>query len=392
MPLGDKAQMSRTIRIDLIPDVAVERARDRKKGIVVTAGTARQSRAQARTSAPGIGEVSRYYYHELLQSVYDATLITDMQGRIVDANVRALEFLQQERQRLCTLSLFDVIYSADEALLDNLKRNLENERFSLIQAYCLRHDGSFFPAEIAVNRLQFGEMHLCFFIRDITLRRQAEEMLRTEHNAIQNAGNGIAVADRAGVLEYVNPAAARMWRYEGVEGLVGRSVRDLFETSLDVSAMITAPLERGENWQGELRARAGDGAGFDAQVSAVCNRNADGEIAGIVFSFVDISDRKRADAAMRESERQRVMLESLGGACHHLSQPATVLLANLGLIHRRLDAPNEPLRDLLKISVQAAEELARILHRLNCVNEYKTTRYLDADAAQTKPESRIIAI
>ena len=87
-----------------------------------------------------------------------------------------------------------MISGADQSLIDTLCENLENERFTLIQAYCVRKDGSFFPSEIAVNKLHLESKHLCFFLRDITVRRQAEEMLRTEHNAIQNSGSLLKIA------------------------------------------------------------------------------------------------------------------------------------------------------------------------------------------------------
>ena len=97
----------------------------------------------------------------------------------------------------------------------------------------------------------------------------------------------------------------------------------------------------------------------------------------MVFSFVDISDRKRAEQAELETERQRVMLESLGAACHHLGQPATVLLANLGIMRKKADAQSPDLKSLIHMSLDAAESLSEILHKLNAVNEYRTTPYLD---------------
>ena len=166
MATPEQGSFSRTIRIDLISDLESKAAKGQK--IVMADSTARHRRVRTEGDADGRG----LYFNELLQNVYDATLITDLQGHILDCNIRAIEFLLHDRSELMRMSLFEIISGADMALLDSLSHNLENERFTVITAYCERKDGTYFPSEIAVNRLQFGETHLCFFIRDITERRQ----------------------------------------------------------------------------------------------------------------------------------------------------------------------------------------------------------------------------
>jgi len=141
-----------------------------------------------------------------------------------------------------------------------------------------------------------------------------------------------------------------------------------------------------------MRASRPNGEEFDVQVSAACNRNSDGEMIGIVFSFVDISDRKRAEEAQREAERHRVMLESLGAACHHLGQPATVLMANLELIRRRLAEAEPSVRQLVDASVESVQKLGEILQKLQAVNAYQTTQYVEGERPDGAYESRILKI
>lgn len=390
--MGEKEKLSRTIRIDLIPEVSQMPTR---KGVVISGSTQRHKRVQinrptASSQTRDLTEDAKY--NELLQNIYDGALICKTNGRVMDANVRAVEFLLYSREELCSMMVFDVISGGDESLIQTLCDNLENERFTLIQAYCVRKDGSFFPAEISVNKLRLGEMHLCFFIRDITARRQAEEMLRTEHNAIQNAGNGIAVIDLDAMIEYANPALAAMWGFEDFNELMGQDVRTLLTDKDAANEMIASVLGERESWEGEMKTASVNGNAFEVQVSAACNRNSDGEAVGIVLSFVNISDRKRAEQAEREAERTKVMLESLGAACHHLGQPATVLLANLGIIQRRMKSEDPIILDLVTTSMEAVESLGEVLHKLNSVNTYKTTQYLESPEGSDAPENRIIEI
>ncbi len=376
------SDMSRTMRIDLIPDVPAEPVKNKQR-IVVNMGKT--------SEVPEPASTGNSRYDELLDSIYDAALITDLNGQVTDINTRAIEFLQWSKAELLGISLVDVISGADSSLIQSLCKNLERQRFTLIQAYCVRKDGSFFPSEIAVNRLRSGAGSLCFFIRDITLRRQAEEMLRTEHNAIQNAANGIAISNRDGVLEYVNPAFAAMIDNAKPQELAGANIHEIFDENDMISEMFHSVLQEGRHWIGECSAEMSSGHMLDLEIQATANRNSDGEKVGIVFSIADLSDRRRAEAAIRESDRQRVMLESLGAACHHLGQPATVLMANLGMIRSKIGSEDPLLSEMIDSSLEAIRRLGDTLHKLNCVNEYRTTSYM-GDENDSGHRSRILDI
>ena len=113
-------------------------------------------------------------FSQLLESIYDGCLITDLDGMIVDANTRVLEFLQQDLQDVKGLRVAHLISGSDEKLIPSIRESLENDRFVLLQAHCTRRDRSLFPAEISVNILEAEEPRLCFFVRDITERMRAE--------------------------------------------------------------------------------------------------------------------------------------------------------------------------------------------------------------------------
>ena len=387
--MPEEKEFSSTMRIDIPPDLL--EGQGQKVPRMETA------KIRVRPSLSKTGRISAVStadsrYDQLLQSIYDAALITDLSGTVVDSNVRAVEFLQYSRLEFQQLTILEIISGADAGLINTLCQNLQKEKFGLLQAYCLRKDRSYFPAEIAVNLLKFQEPKLCFFIRDVTLRRQAEEMLRTEHNAIQNAGNGIAIANEEAKLEYINPVILKMWNYDDQNDLLGHDLRTLLADSPAAEEMVQSVLTDHSSWLGELVAKRKGGGVFDIQVSAACNRDADGEVAGMVVSFVDISDRKLAEEALRQSERQRVMLASVGAACHHLGQPATVIMTNVELIKRMTAGLNvENLKEILRMTNEAAESLAEVLHKLNSVNEFKTVQYLDKENSQS-PENVILDI
>jgi PAS domain S-box-containing protein len=282
--------LSKTMRIDLIPDAGAPDSGGPKAR--VSSLTRMNWTATAARKVPAYAAKSDY--HKLLQSLYDAALVTTLTGKITDVNVRATEFLQYERKELRELSVSQIISGANEQLIETLLTNLENERFTLLQAYCVRRDRSFFPAEIAVNKLQLEEPLLCFFVRDITVRRQAEERLRTEHKAIQITGNGIAIADLDARLDYANPAFAIMLGYAETEPLLGRDIRDFINDTVAADELVDKVKGDQRTWMSEMSMKTKDGGDLFVQVSATCNRSSEGEALGIVFSFADITDYKQA--------------------------------------------------------------------------------------------------
>lgn len=75
-----------------------------------------------------------------------------------------------------------------------------------------------------------------------------------------------------------------------------------------------------------------------------------------------------------EADRHRVMIESLGTACHHIGQPATVISAYLQLMQAQ--ETDEEMKDMIETCLQASDAMAGILQQLLHVSQYQTTPYL----------------
>jgi sigma-B regulation protein RsbU (phosphoserine phosphatase) len=307
-PSGDdlkaQGQLSRTMRIDITPESLPGKTPARPAGAAPRHPTIRITRPK---SAGGI--IGDSDFQQLLQNVYDGAVITDYSGRVTDANVRLCHFLGYEHEELCRLGLFDLLYGADETLLPVIRENLANTRFVLLQSYFVRKDGSVFPAETAINHLYLsGQDYLCFFVRDITLRREAEEQLRTEHTAIQTAGSGIAIADVEARLTYANPAILKLWGLKDLEAAQALTLHQLFCDNT-VGNTIVQNVAVGRGWSGEVEARRCDGSVFYVQTAATANLNADDELVGVVLSFNDVTERKLAEA-QRELYAEQLRLRN----------------------------------------------------------------------------------
>ncbi len=159
------------MRIEIPPEYKSEEKSSAGKASTVSKGRT--------TVADLLNENEYKLYEEFIQSIYDALIVTDINGSIIDANVRAEEFFRAELTELLQLTIFDAIRGFTKEVMAMVRSNLENDRFTLIEAYGLRRDGTTFPAEIASSIIHLKNIsHFLFFIRDITKRKEDEAILK----------------------------------------------------------------------------------------------------------------------------------------------------------------------------------------------------------------------
>jgi ActR/RegA family two-component response regulator len=100
---------------------------------------------------------------------------------------------------------------------------------------------------------------------------------------------------------------------------------------------------------------------------------------------------KEQGEKLLEAERQRVMIESLGAACHHLGQPTTVILGYLGLLRRYVETADG--RAVVEECCKAANTLADIIRQLQRFSCYRTEPYLTEEPpAGDTPGRNIICL
>jgi PAS domain S-box-containing protein len=113
--------------------------------------------------------------------------------------------------------------------------------------------------------------------------------------------NGIAFATLDGRLTHVNEAFVQLWRLEDASQAVGRSSQEFWHDPSAAAGALQAVVSGGR-WSGELEGHRPDGSTFPVIVSAAPILDAAGKPFRLIGTFQDISDRKRAEEAVRSSE------------------------------------------------------------------------------------------
>jgi two-component system, cell cycle sensor histidine kinase and response regulator CckA len=145
--------------------------------------------------------------------------------------------------------------------------------------------------------------------QDRSKRRHAEtELVRREkyfRMLMQNSLDVLTILNREGKFEYNSPALKTVLGYDPA-ALTGRSAFELVHPD-DLPALMLSferTLRHPElKVTHQFRARRQDGSW--CHLETICqSRLDDGEIAGVVVNGRDVTDRKRAEAGMHESEKQ----------------------------------------------------------------------------------------
>jgi PAS domain S-box-containing protein len=174
-------------------------------------------------------------------------------------------------------------------------------------------------------------------LRDITTREHAQEYIRFLSSAVEQTTEGVAVVDLDGNLLFVNNSFAAAHGFAPVE-LIGKHL-SIFHTQDQLPAVEKANqmlIENGE-FSGEIWHMRRDGTTFPALMANTVLRDDDGNPIGLIGTLVDITDRKKAEEELKNTNRKLMELESLrenlvNMIVHDMKNPVTTTLLGLDLV------------------------------------------------------------
>lgn len=169
-----------------------------------------------------------------------------------------------------------------------------------------RKDGSFYTEEMRIAPVQGSSGEIVSFIaikRDVTERRAAEAAQRLLAAIVESSEDAIVSHTPGGVILTWNRAAEKLFGYPAAE-VVGRHMSMLVPPErLPGLAYLTEQVLQGRpvsRYEGLCLRK--DGRRVDVSVTLCPIKNPAGEVAATSSIIRDISERLRAEAALRESE------------------------------------------------------------------------------------------
>lgn len=281
--------LSKTILLDIPPSIMGHGRQLRP----VRPKPAIRGRVRPLAPSPAAVAIAHADIKVLFENVYDAAVITDTAGIILDANPRASHAFDYTHDEFCKKNVATVILGFDARVMKMVCDNLTNDRFTLIQASCIRKDTSEFPAEISTSRMRLpGCDLLCFFIRDVTARREAEEQIQHAHDALEievqertklNEALTAEIAVRTTAEERVRQAIVKLQEHDRAKSEFVSNVSHELKTPLASIKYISGNLQKGI--AGPLDPRAQE---YLEMIRADCER--------LTRTVEDILDMSRIEA------------------------------------------------------------------------------------------------
>ena len=146
-----------------------------------------------------------------MNALYDAVLILDGTGHVVDCNERVTHVLGYDRGDMWDMPIETIVKGIGPVVFKQLKEALLNDQQVLISAKCTRKDGSTFQCEVSANlmRMKIGE-NFVLLIRNIE-KRVAEikaRLLESMQTAKPASDSEAGPAPARRVLKVVRKASA----------------------------------------------------------------------------------------------------------------------------------------------------------------------------------------
>jgi PAS domain S-box-containing protein len=282
-------------------------------------------------------------------------------GRFFYVNDAACQALGYTREELLSMTVPDIDPDYPQETWADHWQEMKQEGSHIFEAHHRTKDGRVFPVEITTNHLDYsGHEFNCAFARDITERRRAEAERNRLLAAIEQSAEGVAITDSEGSIEYINPAFTAITGY-GREEALGQNPRFLKSGQHDDKfyAHLWRTLKAGHTWQGEIINRRKDGSFYPEWMTITPVRDPDGKVAHFIAIKDDITERKRLEEQLGQSQRMEAIGRLASGVAHDFNNMLGVIVGYSDLVLQGV-SPTDPLRKKVE-EIQKASERARNL-------------------------------
>jgi two-component system NtrC family sensor kinase len=331
---------------------------------------------------------SRERYRELstfLNSILEsatqyAIMALDFRGQIMEFNKGAERLFGWSKQEVLRKENIGITIPAEErerGIQRQIAARTRAEGLCELEMERVRKDGSRFPAHSVVTAMVDPEGRVSGFVeivRDLTRRRLLERQLRETKEFLENvmasSVDGIVTTDLKGHITFLNRGMEEMLGYAREE-LLGTHISRLYVKGIQEARQIMEVLrarQRVENYEMQILRK-------DQEVLSIINsasllRDGEGNVIGTVGVFKDLTQQKRLEAKLKETQahlveasKLRALGELVAGVAHELNNPLmasqTILHVIEGELHQ--DCPN---KDRLQVIRRCNERIARIVDHL----------------------------
>ncbi len=277
-------------------------------------------------------------FRDLINKTNDAIFVSGPQaGRFIFVNDKACTLLGYNRQELLKLNFKDI----ETTFPDNFScqtpvDELRQKGSHMLEGIAKQKNGATFPVEVNLSYVTLNTREYAVaVVRDITERKRSEAILRQSIEKYSAFYNETPIMlhsiDHTGTIVKVNNHWLNTLGYERNE-VLGRKVTDFYtEASRKYAVEVVQPafFQDGFCKNVEYQLVKKNGEVMDVLLSATGERDADGHVVLSHAVIENITERKRVEAALRNSEIMlRTIIETEPECVKLLDANANLLMMN----------------------------------------------------------------
>jgi diguanylate cyclase (GGDEF)-like protein/PAS domain S-box-containing protein len=253
----------------------------------------------------------------VINTMGQGLMITNARWEIAYINPALAKMLDISTTDWLGKPVIQIFDPADHPIVQDALAQRRQGKGSTYEAHLRKNDGSLIPVLVnGVPRFRGKQIiGTIVVITDLTERKQIEDQLRTSmeyaRSIIDSSLDMIITVDNERRIVEFNRAAEQTFGYKREE-VIGKHINLLYANQAQ-SQTVHRSATTGETFTGEVANRRKNGEIFYSLISTAVMRNARGERIGIVGVSRDITERRKMEQQLRESEeRYRLVINNLG--------------------------------------------------------------------------------
>jgi PAS domain S-box-containing protein len=298
----------------------------------------------------------------IVESSDDAIISKDLNGIVTSWNPAAERLFGYTTEEMVGQPITKIIpphlHEDEGRILATIARGERIEHFETVR---MTKNGDLLDISISISPVKdisgriVGASKIA---RDTSERRRRDEFRFRLAAIVESSDDAIVSKDLNGIVTSWNPAAERLFGYSAEE-MIGQSILKIIPSELySDETRILSTIARGDRIEHfETVRRRKDGELIDISLTISPVRNEKGKIIGAAKIARDITQQKRAERALRTSERLASVGRLAATVAHEINNPLEAV-TNLIFLARSA-AGREEVRNYLGM---AEEELERIAH------------------------------
>ena len=311
-------------------------------------------------------------YRHLTEHATDIIYTHTLDGRLITTNQAAERVLGYVREEFIGRNILDLIVPEHRALARRMteEKVLAGGGATTYTVDVLTKSGQRLSLEVN-TQIIFDEgapLAVQGIARDVTERQREAQALRASEERfrkiLETTGEGIVLRDTEGYITFVNERFGQMLGYT-VDELLGRHVREIITP--DHIPLQRASEERRKRTRMaeslDMRFVRKDGSIMEAILSVSPTFDERGDYTGALAMISDVTERKRLEQQLRQSQKMEAVGRLAGGVAHDFNNLLTAIRGHTDLLLGDLPADSRLRSDIEEIR-GAADRAASLTQQL----------------------------